>query len=96
MSPTTWKPGQSGNPSGRPKQNPLAQELARAYTEQAVQALAEILGDPEADQRAKIAAAQALLDRAWGKPAQTLLGDPESPLLVHTIERRLVRADTKA
>jgi hypothetical protein len=63
-----WQPGQSGNPGGRPKESPIAKELAKAHTEKAVRVLAELL-DAE-DLRARAAAAQALLDRGWGKPSQ--------------------------
>jgi hypothetical protein len=30
-----WKPGQSGNPGGRPKKKPITEELERLLTEQA-------------------------------------------------------------
>src|SRR5574343_1223339 len=88
-----WQPGQSGNPAGRPKENAIAKHLARAHTEKAVKVLAEILdGD---DLRAKVAAAQALLDRGWGKPAQQqiLSGDEDGGPMQMTVVSGVPRAD---
>lgn len=62
-----FKPGQSGNPGGRPKIIGHIRDLARQYTELAINTLADTLTDKKAPYAAKIAAAQALLDRGWGK-----------------------------
>jgi hypothetical protein len=54
----------------KPKKRPIdAASLARAYTEDAVNTLAGIMkrGGEEAN---RTRAAQVLLDRGWGKPAQ--------------------------
>jgi molybdate-binding protein len=64
---TRFKPGQSGNLSGRPKIIKTLQELARAHTEEALQTLVDALKDP----RTKVHAAIALLDRGYGKAVQT-------------------------
>ncbi len=64
-----WKPGQSGNPGGRPKRD-LAAEIARAIFER----------DPDAIERAFAAELRkgnskvftALADRAYGKPRQSI------------------------
>lgn len=45
--------------------------LARQHTEMAVRVLGSIMTDNKAPQSARVAAAQALLDRGWGKPDQT-------------------------
>lgn len=77
-----WKPGQSGNPGGRPKRD-LAAEIARAIFER----------DPEAIERVFAAELQkgnsrvftALADRAYGKPRQSLdfaTSDENSPVCV--------------
>jgi hypothetical protein len=64
----TFKPGQSGNPNGRRKIDKDLQELMRQHTPAAINALVAALKQP----RERVAAAVALLDRAYGKPSQTL------------------------
>ncbi len=64
--------GKSGNPGGRPKENAEVKELAKAYTAQAIERLAHWMQSDNA--KASVAAANALLDRGWGKPAQALTG----------------------
>lgn len=72
-----WKKGQSGNPNGRKKGVPnkataSLQDIAQEFTGAAVQALSEIVVDKEAPPQARVAAANALLDRGYGRPKQTL------------------------
>lgn len=70
--------GQSGNPGGKPKGYGGLVAAARAHTEEAVRTLVESLRDP----KLRVQAAVALLDRGWGRPPQTIQGDPENPLTV--------------
>lgn len=65
---TAFKPGQSGNPGGRPRELKEVLEAAREHSEEAIERLAYWMRTD--DPRASPAAAQALLDRAWGKPTQ--------------------------
>lgn len=58
-----WKPGQSGNPGGRPKG---IAALARAHTDKALEVLVE--GMDNDDPRVRVTAAKEVLDRGWGKP----------------------------
>lgn len=86
--------GKSGNPGGRPKlpeDVKHVRELARQYTASAVSALVEVL---ESDSAAgKVAAANALLDRGWGKPEQAIIGPgANGEHLFREIERRIVQA----
>jgi hypothetical protein len=55
----------------------LIKSLARAHTETALNVLAGVMNQPDAPASAKVAAAEALLSRGWGKPAQALTGGDE-------------------
>src|SRR5262249_7737531 len=62
--------GQSGNPGGRPKEIAEVKELARQHVPAAIEALASIMNNTKASDAARVSAASALLDRAYGKPQQ--------------------------
>jgi hypothetical protein len=64
--------GQSGNPGGRPKLLSEVQELARAHTAENLEGLMEIARNPKSPAQARVAARVAVLDRAWGKPGQSI------------------------
>lgn len=57
-------------------------DLAKAYTAEALATLSSIMQSGTASDSARVAAANSLLDRGYGKPAQamTLSGDPDNPL----------------
>lgn len=64
-----FRPGQSGNPGGRPRVPEEVREMLQALTPRAVVALAEALdGD---DARLRFLAAQEVLNRSLGKPHQS-------------------------
>jgi hypothetical protein len=66
--------GFSGNPGGRPRDEQKVAELARSYTREAIEALVELMRRGN-DERIRGTAAQALLDRGWGKPKVEVVGD---------------------
>jgi Family of unknown function (DUF5681) len=73
-----FKKGQSGNPGGRPKAIAEIRELAREHTGEAVETLMSIMTDPKAAPAARVSAANALLDRGYGKPPQHITGEVAS------------------
>lgn len=65
-----FRKGQSGNPAGRPRKLVTVSQLAEGSSEKALKKLIALM-DSEKDTVA-LAAAQAILDRAMGKPKQSL------------------------
>lgn len=74
-----WKPGQSGNPGGRPKRD-LAAEIARAIFEQDSEAITRTFAAELKKGNAKVFSA--LADRAYGKPRQQVeqMGEGGGPI----------------
>ena len=66
--PHRWKPGESGNPDGRPK---ISRELAAAAREFTPEILERLKHWLESNSyQASLGAASILLDRGYGKPTQ--------------------------
>ena len=70
-----FQKGRSGNPGGRPKVVAEVKELARAHTREAIETLVSIMSNPKAAPAARVSAANALLDRGYGKPPQHITGE---------------------
>jgi hypothetical protein len=91
--------GQSGNPGGRRKVDGDLRELARSKSPEMLQVLIGIAEDESKPAAARTNAASAVLDRAYGKPAQ-MLGDSDgNPLdwidvLTLARARRMERDDS--
>lgn len=79
----TWVKGQSGNASGKPKQNAEIVELARRACPQAMATIID-LANNSTDVKIKLAAAKEILDRGYGKAVQAmeLSGTDGAPLAV--------------
>lgn len=71
-----FQKGQSGNPGGRAKVDGDLRELARAKSPKMLNVLVKIALDEQKAASARVTAASAVLDRAYGKPPQTL-GDAD-------------------
>ena len=73
--------GHSGDAGGRPRDEHKVSELARSYTTEAIDTLVDLMRHGK-DDRVRGTAAQALLERGWGKPrvevATTHKSDSES------------------
>ncbi len=67
-----FQKGVSGNPGGRPKVLGDVQELAREQSPHAINTLAEIMNNEKTPPAGRVAAANALLDRGYGKPTQPI------------------------
>ena len=70
-----FRKGVSGNPGGKPAVLEEVRELARQQTAASIMALAQIRDDKRAPAQARVAASVALLDRAWGRPAQAIIAE---------------------
>ena len=68
--------GTSGNPGGRPRAAHNIQELARKHTIEVLDVLIQITLNEKAPPNARVAAANTLLDRAYGKPPTFSTTDP--------------------
>ncbi len=83
------KGGISPNPGGRPSAIKAVTDLARTYTAEAIATLADLMRDDEEPGGVRLAAASALLDRGWGRPAQSVaigvLNDPERTALMQQV-----------
>ena len=69
--------GKSGNPGGRQKivdkkMVSDIRELARSHSLEAIETLVSVMQDGKASPGARLTAANSLLDRAWGKPQQSI------------------------
>jgi hypothetical protein len=70
-----WPKGVSGNPEGRRIEQPGIKEvraLAQSYSVAAIETLAAIMKNGRTPAAVRVAAAQALLDRGYGKPVQAV------------------------
>jgi hypothetical protein len=71
-----FEKGKSGNPGGRPKVVGEVQALARQHTPEAIKTLALIMHDENAPPAARVSAANAIIDRGYGKPTQPMSSSP--------------------
>lgn len=60
-----WVPGTSGNPNGRSAESYSVSDMAKPFTEEALEKVVRILR--EGRPREQLEAAKILLEKAWGK-----------------------------
>ena len=74
-----------------PKTLTEIRSMARSHTRTAINALVGVMRSKDATHAARVSAANAILDRGWGKATQALENGDEGALeLVHRIERVIV------
>lgn len=78
--------GETGNAGGRPREVMAVREMARQRTEKAILTLEAIMDDVGVPPAARVAAANAILDRAVGKPNTILEAVPPSNQLLDVVE----------
>jgi hypothetical protein len=68
--------------------------LARSYTRTALRVLVGVMRSKDATAAAKVSAANAILDRGWGKATQPVGSSDDGALeLIHRIERVIVHPE---
>ncbi len=70
-----FQKGRSGNPHGRPKAEGEIRDLGQTHGRADLERLVELMKSE--NERVAVIAAQAVLDRAYGKPPQSLQVDGE-------------------
>ena len=85
--------GHSGNAGGRPKDEHRLAELARSYTTEAIDTLVALMRSGK-DERVRGTAAQAPLDRGWGKPKVEVVTDEKQDYIaaLKAVNERLRQA----
>ena len=71
-----FKPGQSGNPSGRRSDYFAALSIYRDTAQKAAQVMVDLLDSP--DERVRMFASDKVMERAWGKPKEASDDGPNS------------------
>ncbi len=67
---TRWKPGQSGNPGGRPAIMKEVRQACQDMSLDGCKVLNEIMHDKEQPGSVRVAAVREVYDRAFGRPEQ--------------------------
>lgn len=84
------RPG-AGRPKGVPnKATACIKAAASEYSDKALETLAEIMAGVEHPAAARVGAANAILDRAYGKPKQSMDVDATVQATVSKIVRKIV------
>ena len=70
--------------------------VARSHTRTAINVLVGVMRSKDATAAARVSAANAILDRGWGRPPQALeTGDNGALELIHRIERVIVHPENQ-
>jgi hypothetical protein len=89
--PGSWRPGRSGNPAGRPKPEVDIAALARKHGTKCIEVVVRLMTRSK-DEKIKLAAAIALLDRGFGRPKQEMDINSNSTIELHLVAARAISA----
>ena len=93
LEPHQWKPGQSGNPGGRPKTKQVRNALQKLVDELGLEPAVRAIYTKATE--GDVSAFKEIADRLDGKVTQPIGGDDESdPIRVSAIERLIVDPKT--
>ena len=76
-----------------PKSITEIRSLARSHTRSALNILIQIMRNKDATPAARVTAANAILDRGWGKAIQAIENGDRPLELIHRIERVIVHPE---
>ena len=87
----------SARKTARARILPEIRSLARGHTSTALKVLVGIMRSDEATPAVRLSAANAILDRGWGKAAQPVENGEEGAVeTIHRVERVIVRPEDAA
>lgn len=84
------RPGAGRKPGKVGKAKKELQDMAKDHAKEALETLRKIMTNDQEPAAARVSAANAILDRGYGKPPQAIVGDPDAPVAVQMITRRVV------
>lgn len=73
----TFRPGESGNPGGRPRAVAAIRDLVQAKGPDLVERLMTMALAEATEDRVRIEAIKVLLDRGYGRPPQPITGEDD-------------------
>lgn len=76
-----------------PKTLTEIRSLARSHTRTALKILVQVMRNKDATPAARVSAANAILDRGWGKAVQAIENGDRPLELIHRIERIIVHPE---
>lgn len=81
-----FKKGHKGGPGRPPAIPPEIKAACREHTIEAIKTLVSVMRSDKENGSARVAAANSILDRGWGKAAQPLTGEDGAPLVIQVIQ----------